>query len=64
VAYAPELQQAVFTLYGGFRKDGRASLNVAAFKGFAIETWISFLSRDEADAGDSVWMGGWRCEGN
>lgn len=57
VAYAPEPQQAIFTLYGGFRKDGRAYLNVAAFKGYTVETWIGFLSKDEADASDSVWTG-------
>jgi hypothetical protein len=36
VAYAPNLQQA--------------SLNVIAFKGHAVETWIGFLSQDEKDA--------------
>jgi hypothetical protein len=57
VAYAPELQQAICTLYGGFRKDGKASLNVASFKGNAVESWIGFLSKDEADASDSAWAG-------
>jgi hypothetical protein len=57
VAYAPDLQQAVFTLYGGFRKDKKAVLNVAAFKGNAVETWIGFLSADERDASDSVYTG-------
>ena len=51
------LQQAIFTLYGGFRKDKKAVLNVAAFKGYTIETWIGFLSADEKDASDSVWAG-------
>lgn len=57
VAYAPDLQQAVFSLHAGFRKDKKAVLNVAALKGHAIETWIGFLSRDEKDASDSVWAG-------
>lgn len=57
VAYAPALQQAVFSLYNGFRKDKKALLNVAAFKGQSIETWIGFLSADEKDASDSVWVG-------
>ena len=57
VAYARDLQQAVFTLYGGFRKDTKASLNVVAFKAHAVETWIGFLSKDEKDASDSVWAG-------
>jgi hypothetical protein len=57
VAYCPGLQQAVFTLYGGFRKDKKAILNVAAFKGNTVETWIGFLSAGEKDASDSVWTG-------
>jgi hypothetical protein len=57
VAYAPELQQAIFTLYGGFRKDGKAVLNLTAFKGYNVETWIGFLSKDEEDASDSVYTG-------
>ena len=57
VAYAPDIQQAVFGLYNGFRKDKKASLNVAALKGHAVETWIGFLSKDEVDASDSVWVG-------
>ena len=57
VAYAPDLQQAIFTLYAGFRKDGKAFLNVATLKGHTVETWIGFLSADEKDAGDSVWTG-------
>jgi hypothetical protein len=57
VAYAPDLQQAVFTLNGGARKDGKAILNVAALKGHTVETWIGFLSKDEQEASDSVWAG-------
>jgi hypothetical protein len=57
VAYAPEIKQAVFGLYNGFRKDKKASLNVAALKGNSVETWIGFLSADGQDASDSVWVG-------
>jgi hypothetical protein len=57
VVYAPDLQQAVFTLNGGFRKDKKAILNVTALKGHSVETWIGFLSKDEKDASDSVWVG-------
>ena len=57
VAYCPDLKQAIFTLSGGLRKDGKASLNVVAFKGHSVETWIGFLSSDEKDASDSVWVG-------
>ncbi|HEX5155065.1 MAG TPA: DUF6266 family protein [Parafilimonas sp.] len=57
VTYAPGLQQAVFGLHNGFRKDKKAVLNVAALKGYMVEAWIGFLSKDEADASDSVWAG-------
>jgi hypothetical protein len=57
VAYAPDLQQAIFTLNAGLRKDKKATLNVTALKGHAVETWIGFLSKDEQDASDSVWVG-------
>jgi hypothetical protein len=57
VAYAPDLQQAIFTLHAGFRKDKTATLNAAALKGHAVETWIGFLSADATDASDSVWVG-------
>jgi len=57
VAYAPDIQQAIFTLHGGFRKDKKAVLNVTALKGHTVETWIGFLSADEKDTSDSVWAG-------
>lgn len=57
VAYAPDIQQAIFTLNSGFRRDKKAVLNVVALKGHAIETWIGFLSKDELDASDSIWVG-------
>jgi hypothetical protein len=43
VAYTPDLQQAIPTLHAGFRKDKTVTLNVAALKGHAVETWIGFL---------------------
>ena len=57
VAYAEALQQAVFSLTAGFRKDCEAVLTTAAFKGYAVETWIGFLSDDETNASDSVYTG-------
>jgi hypothetical protein len=57
VAYAPDLQQAAFTLNGGLRKDKKAVLNVTGLKGHAVETWIGFLSAGEKDSGDSVYTG-------
>ena len=57
VAYAEALQQAIFTLDAGLRKNCEAVLQAAAFKGYAVETWISFLSSDEANASDSIYTG-------
>lgn len=57
VAFAPALQQAVFSLHAGLRKDGAAILQAAAFTGYTVETWIAFLSNDETNASDSVYTG-------
>ena len=57
MAYATDLQHAVFGLYNGLRKDKKAVLNVAPLKGHTVETWIGFLSADEEDASDSVYTG-------
>jgi hypothetical protein len=57
VAYCTGLQQAVFALNAGRRAEGIAALNVAAFKGYTVETWIAFLSSDEKNASDSVYTG-------
>jgi hypothetical protein len=42
VAYATDLQHAVFGLYNGLRKDKKAVLNGAALKGHSVETWTGF----------------------
>jgi hypothetical protein len=57
VAYAEALQQAVFSLNAGLRKNCEAVLQTAAFKGCAVETWIGFLSEDENNARDSGYTG-------
>lgn len=57
VAYAPALQQAVFSLQAGLRKDGAAVLQAAMFKAYTVETWMAFLSNDETNASDSVYTG-------
>jgi hypothetical protein len=59
VAYCAVLQQAAFSLNAGFRKDGVAVLNVAPFKGYTVQTWIGFISSDEKNVSDSVWVGEW-----
>jgi hypothetical protein len=57
VAYAVALQWAVFSLQAGLRKNCEAVLHAAALKGYAVETWIGFLSSDETNASDSVYTG-------
>lgn len=57
VAYAEALNQAVFTLDGGLRKDGKAVLEVPFFKGYAAETWIGFLNKTATDASNSFYTG-------
>jgi hypothetical protein len=57
VAYCAALQQAVFTLNAGYRSEGIAVLDVSAFKGYTVETWIAFISSDEKNVSDSVYTG-------
>jgi len=44
VAYCPELKRAVYTTTGGRRDSLTGDLNVAAFSGKQVETYIAFIS--------------------
>jgi len=57
VAYFPESKRAVFTIGAGIREDGQALLKTSGMEGETAETWMGFLSNDEADAGDSTYCG-------
>ncbi len=57
VAYAEALQQAIFSLDAGLRKNCEAVLQAAAFEGCVVETWIGFLSNDDTHASDSIYTG-------
>ncbi len=57
VAYVEALQQAVYTLHAGFRKNCEAILNATMLQGYAAETWMGFLSNDEHDVSDSFYTG-------
>lgn len=57
LAYAEALQQVVFNLHAGLRKDGTAILPASQFKGYTVQTWIAFLSNDETNGSDSVYTG-------
>jgi len=57
VAYFPDVKKAFFTIGAAIRKDGEALLETTQDRGKIAETWIGFLSNDEADAADSVYCG-------
>ena len=56
VAYFPESQESVFSFTNAERKDGMAKLEMGPAKGTA-QTWLGFLSADEANAANSVYTG-------
>ena len=57
VAFFPELKQAVWSINTAHRSDCLTVLPAPAYKGYAAETWMGFLSNDERDAADSVYCG-------
>jgi hypothetical protein len=57
VAYFPDVKKAFFTIGAAMRKDGEALLKTTQERGKMAETWMGFLSNDEADAADSVYCG-------
>lgn len=57
VAYFPETRRAVFTIGTAIRKDGQSLLDISGIQGQAAETWIGFLSNDEAHAANSTYCG-------
>lgn len=57
VAWCEELQQVTFSLNKGIRKDCEAILKTESMKGYAVETWMGFLSGDEQHASNSVYTG-------
>jgi hypothetical protein len=57
VAYFPQSKRAVFTIGAAMREDGQALLETSGMEGETAETWMGFLSYDEADAADSTHCG-------
>lgn len=57
VAYCEALNHAMFSLSAATRKDCEAVLKTSPLKGYAVETWIGFLSNDETNASDSFYTG-------
>lgn len=57
VAYSEKLQQAIFSLNAGTRKNCEAVLDATSLKNQTVETWMGFLSEDETHASNSVYTG-------
>lgn len=57
VAYCEALNKCIFTTMGPPRTACKAKLEVAAFRGQAIHTWLSFISADGRQVADSIYTG-------
>jgi hypothetical protein len=57
VAYLPATNEVVYSFGAGTRESGNAVLETANKKGALAETWMGYLSNDEADAACSVYTG-------
>ena len=57
VVYCAALNKCIFTTMGPPRVAGRAKLDVTAFRGRAIHTWISFITADGRQVADSLYTG-------
>lgn len=57
VAYIPASGIAIFSIGAATRNEGTATLAIAAPKGTLVQTWLSFLSPDEANAANSIHTG-------
>lgn len=47
VAFCPALKQAIYTTLGGQRSDLTGDLDVSAFSGYQVETYIAFVSETQ-----------------
>ena len=57
VAWCPDLQKAIYNTAAAQRSDATANLNVAAFSGLAVHTWIVFISEDQQEISASFYTG-------
>ena len=57
VAYCPALNQCVYTTGGAKRNALTDSLNLAAFKGQQVQTWIGFISENRLNVASSFYTG-------
>lgn len=57
VAYCEALNKCIFTTMGPPRTARKAQLNVTAFRGRAVHTWLSFITADGKQVADSIYTG-------
>lgn len=57
VAYCAALNQCIFITSGPDRSTGKAELDVAAFSGYEVHTWLGFVSENGKKAADSTYTG-------
>jgi hypothetical protein len=57
VAYCEALNKCIFTTMGPPRTVCKARLDVVAFRGQAIHTWLSFITADGKQVADSIYTG-------
>jgi len=57
VAYCKNYNLTVYTIGAAVRSTKAAVLDVSNFTGFAVETWIAFLSEDGINASNSIYTG-------
>jgi hypothetical protein len=57
VVYCEALGKSLITLKGANRSTGTASIAVARFKGYEVQTWLAFISPDGANTSPSIYTG-------
>ncbi|MEP7109656.1 MAG: DUF6266 family protein [Ferruginibacter sp.] len=57
VVYCRDLNQAVYTIAGADRSTATDTINAGNFTGKTVETWVAFISADEADVATSIYTG-------
>jgi hypothetical protein len=56
VAYCPEMRQCIYTHMGPDRSLEAGSLNLSAFTGLQVQTWVGFIS-ETGEVATSIFSG-------
>lgn len=57
VAYCPEMQQCIYTDEGPARSEEEGQLDLSAFTGKQVQTWVAFISENGKEIATSVFTG-------